>query len=113
MDLSDVGVSPTTLGTTGATIIIALLTLRRWISRDKVDRSLDAATVQLIQSLQAERDAANRRAAEADARADAALEASAKLQGEVQLLRFQVRTLSEQVAQLTGKPLPPVEPIAS
>lgn len=106
MDLQDVGANaPITWGGTGAALITAALVLRRWMSRDKVDRSLDAATVQLIQSLSAERDAANKRAADAEARADAALSASAALQGELALLRFKVQTLSEQVAQLTGKPL--------
>jgi predicted nucleic acid-binding Zn-ribbon protein len=105
MDISDVGANaPITWGSTFAALITSALVLRRWMSRDKVDRSLDAATVQLIQSLQAERDAANKRAADAEARADEALKASAALQGEVQLLRYQVAALNEKVAQLTGKP---------
>ena len=105
MDISDVGANaPVTWGSTGAALIVAALTIRRWMSRDKVDRSLDGATVQLIQSLQAERDAANKRASDAEARADEAMKASAALQGEVQLLRYQVAALNEKVAQLTGKP---------
>lgn len=103
MDLTGITTGgPATWGGTGAAIIVALLTIRRWMSRDKVDRSLDAATVQLLQSLQSERDAANKRATDAEARADAALKACADLQTEVALLRFQVTALNERVAQLTG-----------
>lgn len=106
MDISDVGQNAQyTWGGGAAALIIAALTIRRWMSRDKVDRSLDAATVQLIQSLQSERDAANKRAADAETRADAALSASAALQSEIALLRYKVEALNAQVAQLTGKPL--------
>lgn len=106
MDISEVNANaPTVWGGGAAALIIAALTIRRWMSRDKVDRSLDAATVQLVQSLMADRDAANKRAADADARADAALSASAALQSEIALLRYKVEALNAQVAQLTGKPL--------
>jgi hypothetical protein len=94
---------PVTWGGAAIATITALITLRRWLSRDKIDRSLDDATLKLIAQLQAERDAANVRASEAYARADAAMKTAADLQTEVALLRFQVTALNEKVAQLTGK----------
>jgi predicted nucleic acid-binding Zn-ribbon protein len=101
MDLPDITTGgPATWGGTAAAVIVSLLTIRRWLSRDKVDRSLDSATVQLIQSLQLERDAANKRAADAETRSDAAMEAASKLQGEVALLRYQVQQLQQQISEL-------------
>ncbi|HEV2679428.1 MAG TPA: hypothetical protein VGV14_02915 [Rhodanobacter sp.] len=83
-----------------------LLWLRKYLSSDRVDRANDNAQINIIATLQAERDAAVKRADEAVALREQAMSAMNGLQLQIAQLQGQVEALSKQVAALTPKNTP-------
>ncbi|MGO4521130.1 hypothetical protein AB4076_10995 [Dyella sp. 2RAF44] len=76
------------------------LKLFQALSSFKVERAADNAQVNVIETLQAERDAALKRADEAQAQLMVAVEAMGQLRAEIAGLRENVKNLSEQVQTL-------------
>jgi len=88
------------LGTAVGSAGIAGLTLRQWLSKASVERASDDAEINVIKTLQAERDAALKRADEAQAQLLAAVQEMGSLRAEIAGLRMQVESLTEQVHNL-------------
>jgi len=78
----------------------ALIVLRRVLSGDDVGRANDNAQINMIATLQAERDAAVKRADDAVSARETAMQTMNKLQLQIQQLQTQVETLSAQIAAL-------------
>lgn len=101
MDLPDTQTLTTGGGIFG-TIGGSLYLLYKLIQSNRVTNASDSAQINIIAVLQAERDAAMKRADEAIAQRDAAMAQLGDLKVKIVQLQGQVQHLSEQVAALTG-----------
>lgn len=101
MDLPDAP-TLTTGGGLFAGIGGSLYLLIRFLQSNRVTNASDNAQINMIAVLQAERDAAVKRADEAMAQRDAAMAQLGDFKTQIAKLEMQVEHLSEQIAALTG-----------
>lgn len=102
MDLPDASNLATGGGVAGG-ILGALYVLVKTVQGNRVTQASNDAQVNIIAVLQAERDAAVKRADEAVAQRDAAMAQLGDLKVQIVQLQGQVQHLSEQVANLTAE----------
>lgn len=101
MDLPDAPNLTTSGGILGV-LAGAAYVLVRFVQSNRVTNANDNAQINIIAVLQAERDAAVKRADEAVAQRDAAMAQLGDFKTQIAKLEMQVEHLSEQIASLTG-----------
>lgn len=101
MDLPDV--TPANTGGLVALIGGSIYTLRKLLLSDRVTSANDNAQINMIANLQAERDAAVKRADEAVAARDTAMQAMNELKIQIVQLQSQVQALTDQVTAMRAE----------
>jgi predicted nuclease with TOPRIM domain len=93
----------TTIGQIAAGIGASLYLLRKTLLSDRVTAANDNAQINMIANLQAERDAAVKRADEAISQRDAVMSVLSDLKVHIAQLESQVERLSGEVSALRGE----------
>jgi chromosome segregation ATPase len=104
MDPTDLGPGTLTwLGGTGTVLLGGFLWLRKFLSRDAVDRAMDNADIGTVRRLNEMLDSERAARREADARADQFAKERNELAAAVGRMEGKIEALTSQVAQLTDK----------
>lgn len=100
------------LGGIATTAVVVVLGLRKWLSRDAVDRASDSAALQTIERLQSLLDAERIARREAERRADQfaherneLVEKLGELRGQILALGEKVQSLEQTISTMKGQSL--------
>ncbi|VFR43368.1 hypothetical protein ANDA3_3066 [plant metagenome] len=96
------------LGAVIASLIGGGFVLRRWLSRDAVERAGDRAEVNIIETLTVQLAAANARADLFASERNGAIREIGELKAQIERLNARVEIMQQQLERMHGEPVPPV-----